>query len=239
MFDLLYTLVHPGEFPGGGDRTTWLAGLLGVDEQALESKWSAFEPLLESGQAPATPPFGPELTWLTRATVELGNPVEPEALSLVQRDWDLTCRRALLDPPAASVDVLVALRSANVRIGVLSNTHALELRAWPDSPLAGLVDAVAFSHEIGAVKPTRAAYDAILDRLGVSANAAAYVGDGSNDELVGAREAGFAAVILAAEAPTQLSPGRLDALQAQADHTLSTLADLPTALSAAGGPSIG
>ena len=46
VFDLLYTLVHPGEFPGGGDRTTWLAGLLGIDERVLETRWDAFEPLL-------------------------------------------------------------------------------------------------------------------------------------------------------------------------------------------------
>jgi FMN phosphatase YigB (HAD superfamily) len=35
---------------------------------------------------------------------------------------------------------------------------------------------VALSHEIGAVKPGRAAYDAVLDRIGVPAGNAAYVG---------------------------------------------------------------
>ncbi|MHB2024691.1 MAG: HAD family hydrolase [Mycobacteriales bacterium] len=237
VFDLLYTLVHPGEFPGGGDRTTWLAGLLGVDEQALEARWAAFEPFLESGHAPAIAPLGPELTWLTQVAADLGGPVTPEALGLVERNWDLTRRRALLDPPAVTMDVLTALRSHNLKIGVLSNTHALELRAWPDSPLADLVDAVALSHEIGAMKPARAAYGAILDRLGVPAAAAAYVGDGSSDELAGARRAGFCSVILAAEAPARFTPGRLPALQAQADFALTAFAELPAALSAAHGRS--
>lgn len=113
---------------------------------------------------------------------------------------------------------------------MLSNTHALELRSWPESPLSSLVDGVALSHEIGAVKPRRAAYDAVLERIGVPAGGAAYVGDGSNDELVGAREAGFALIVLAAEAPMRFSPDRLPVLRAQADVVLSTLGERPAAL---------
>ena len=191
VFDLLYTLVHPEGFPGGGDRTTWLAGLLGVDERALGSRWHAFEATLESGQAPVTAPLGPELTWITHVAAELGRPIGPETLRLVEREWDLTRRRALRDPPAETIDVLVALHSMDLKIGVLSNTHELELRGWSSSPLADLVDAVCFSHEIGAMKPDPAAYEAIVDRLGISARDAAYVGDGSSNELVGARRAVF------------------------------------------------
>lgn len=63
-----------------------------------------------------------------------------------------------------------------MKIGALSNTHALEVRAWPDSPFSALVDAVALSHEIGAVPHTRAAYGAVIEGIGVAANAAAYAG---------------------------------------------------------------
>lgn len=176
VFDLLYTLVHPGDFPGGGDRTTWLARLLGVDEQALEANWEAFEPVLESGQAPATRATGPELTWLTNLAADLGAPVSPEVAVAIERDWDLTRRSALLEPPAETLATLKTLRSEGVKIGVLSNTHALELRAWPESPLSALVDVVALSHDIGAVKPTQAAYRAVLERIGVAANAAVMSG---------------------------------------------------------------
>ena len=50
---------------------------------------------------------------------------------------------------------------------MLSNTHAFEVRSWPESRLSGLVDAVGFSHEIGALKPEGAAYAAVLERLDV------------------------------------------------------------------------
>ncbi|MCL6091383.1 MAG: HAD family hydrolase [Actinobacteria bacterium] len=183
VFDLLYT-VHPGDFPGGGGRTTWLADLLGIDERVLKTSWDSFEPLLESGRAPATRDLGPELLWLTQIAAGAGKPMGPEVQAVVEREWDVTRWRALLDPPVDTVATLVALRSEGVKIGVLSNTHALEVRSWP---LSGLVDGVAFSHEIGVVKPGREAYDAVLERVGVPAGDAAYVGDGSYDES-GTRE---------------------------------------------------
>jgi putative hydrolase of the HAD superfamily len=230
VFDLLYTLVHPQEYPGGGDRTTWLAGLLEVEERVLKLRWEAFEETLESGRAPATAPLGPELTWLTQLATEFSKPLGPETLHLVERDWDLTRRRALSDPPAETVDVLVTLHAMDLKIGVLSNTHGLELRGWNSSPLAGLVDAVALSHEIGAAKPDREAYEAIVNRLGISAQHAVYVGDGSNNELVGARQAGFSMVVLAAAAPIRFSPERMPALRDQADFAVEKLAELLTAL---------
>jgi haloacid dehalogenase-like hydrolase len=112
----------------------------------------------------------------------------------------------------------------------LSNTHNLELRERSSSPLAVLVDAVTLSHEIGAVKPDPAAYEPIVGRLGIAASDAAYVGDGSSNELVGARRAGFFSVVLVAAAPIRLSPGRVPVLRNQADFALSTLGELSDAL---------
>lgn len=233
VFDVLYTLVHPAEYPNGGDRITWLAGLLGIATAEMKAQWAAFEPQLESGRAPAIPPLGPELTWLTQLAADVGTPIRSDTLALVERQWDLTQRQALLDPSADTIEALAGLRSLNLRIAALSNTHGLELRTWTLSPLAGLVDAVGFSHQIGAVKPARAAYTSVLHRLGVAAGSAAYVGDGSNDELLGARRAGFALVILAAEAASRFAPDQLPTLSAQADLTVRNLKDLPTAITEA------
>jgi len=231
VFDLFYTLVHPGEYPGGGGRTSWLARLLGLSERALEGSWATFEPDLESGRAPAADPADPELTWLATTYSGLaGRTIEREQLDRANEDWDLTQRRALLDPPQTTLEMLKALRSSGLKIGVLSNTHALESRSWDRSLLAGAVDAVLFSYEIGCRKPDPGAYTAILDRLGVPARRSAYVGDGANEELAGARLAGFALILLAAEAPTNFVPDDLPALQAQADLVVRDLSNLPSAL---------
>jgi putative hydrolase of the HAD superfamily len=227
VFDLLYTLVHPGTYPGGTGRVGWLAGVLGVDSAALGARWAAFEPVLEAGRAPKpTDGLSPELGWVRAAAADLGVTMTSVDLARIETDWDLTRRQALLDPPSSSIAALVALRERGIRLGVLSNTHALELRAWNRSPLASLFDVVAFSHEIGSCKPDPAAYAYVLDRLHVPAAAAAYVGDGSSDELVGARAAGFGMVVLAEEAPATFVPDDLPRLRTQADTSVTSLTDV-------------
>lgn len=227
VFDLFFTLVHPGTYPGGTGRLGWLADMLGIDPVALESRWAPFEPELEAGRIPDDADgLLPELAWLRAVASDLGVAITADDLARIEADWDLTRRTALLDPPPSSVTALVELRDRGLRLGVLSNTHALELRAWDRSPLASLVDAVALSHEIGACKPDPATYAYVLGRLGVPAAVAAYVGDGSNDELVGARAAGFAMIVLAEEAPARWAASDLPRLRAQADASARSLADV-------------
>ncbi len=66
----------------------------------------------------------------------------------------------------------------------------------------------------------------VFDRLGVPAAASAYVGDGSSDELAGARAAGFGLVVLAEKAPATVAPDDLPRLRAQADASATSLLDL-------------
>jgi FMN phosphatase YigB (HAD superfamily) len=111
-----------------------------------------------------------------------------------------------------------------------SRPSCLTCSSWDRSPLAALVEVVGFSHELGACKPDRRAYAWVLDRLDVPAARAAYVGDGSSEELVGARAAGFASVILAEEAPARLTPHELVRLRAQADRSVGSPAEISAIL---------
>lgn len=228
VFDLLFTLVHPGVYPGGTDREGWLAEMLGIDPTTLEARWAAFEPELEAGRAPAGATTGlpPELAWVKTVAAEFGIVVSESDMAIIDAQWDLTRRAVLLDPPPSTVDTLRALRARGLRLGVLSNTHASELRAWEQSPIASLVDVVALSYEIGVCKPDPAAYRHVLDRLHVSAARAAYVGDGSSNELVGARTAGFGLVVLAEEASRRWAAADLPQLRAQADASVVLLDEL-------------
>lgn len=227
VFDLLYTLVHPGTYPGGVGRAAWLAHILGVGEAALRARWEEFEPALEASRVRQTGHgLGPELTWVGAVAADLGASVCAEDLARIDADWDMTRRAALLNPPADTVRTLTALRESGIKLGLLSNTHALELRSWPQSPLAPFFDVTAFSYQIGACKPDPAAYREVLGLLKVPAAAAAYVGDGSYDELAGARAAGFGLVVLAEKASAQAAPDDLPRLRAQADTSVASLADL-------------
>ncbi|MBL7259295.1 HAD-IA family hydrolase [Actinoplanes sp. LDG1-01] len=188
-----------------------------MDRDAFRRRWIEFEPFLESGRGGLT-----ELEWVRAIAPR----VTADDLERIEADWDLDRRVALLEPPASTIATLTALRELGLKVGVLSNTHALELRAWPRSPLAALVDDVALSHEIGVCKPEPRAYALILERLGVAPARAAYVGDGGSNELDGARAAGFGLVVLAEAAAAEHAPGDLPRLRKQADVSVAELTEV-------------
>ncbi len=70
-----------------------------------------------------------------------------------------------------------------------------DVRAFPESPLADLVDEACFSCFTGEVKPDPAAFQGVLQRLGADGRSALFVGDGGSSEIEGALESGFAAAI--------------------------------------------
>lgn len=227
VFDLFFTLVHPGTYPGGHSREAWLADTFGLNPPTVAARWARFESTLETGRAPVcVAGLEPELSWLIEVAAAEGTELTTADLERARQGWDLTRRKALLEPSGVAISTLEALRQRHIRIGVLSNTHALEIRAWAQSPLASLVDAAALSHELGVSKPAAAAYEQILRRLDVQASAAAYVGDGSNDELLGAKAAQFSLVVLAEEGAARSAPGDLPRLRLQADTSINSLSQI-------------
>lgn len=62
--------------------------------------------------------------------------------------------------------------------------------------LHGLVDCWCLSYEIGAMKPDRAIFDALLERTNSSAAEVLMIGDRWESDLLGARRAGIQALLL-------------------------------------------
>ncbi len=92
---------------------------------------------------------------------------------------------------------LKALRAAGFRVGVLSNTmwprvHHEEVFARDD--LDDLIDAAVYTSELSVAKPHADAFALVLDRLGVSAAEAVFVGDRLWDDIVGAQQVGMRAI---------------------------------------------
>lgn len=233
VFDLIFTLVSPSLYPGSRSRLGWIADLTGISEQALRESWVTAELDLEAGRSPigCEPVHDSiELGWLQQVAIQCGQTISSELMNTIERDWDLCHRPTLQQPPPENLGALRDLKRQGFVLGVLSNTHRLEVRSWPQSPIPALVDAARFSYEIGAMKPHPDSYQSILDALGVSAGEAAFVGDGGSSELAGAKSYGFALVVFARQFPSRLWPHRLPALTEQADlvvDSLSELASLP------------
>ncbi len=98
-----------------------------------------------------------------------------------------------------AMDVLAKIRARGLRVGVLSDCTTELSEAWPQLPVASLVDARVLSCEVGRRKPDPELFAMIASQLGVAAAQCLYVGDGGGRELTGASASGMRAVMLRAD----------------------------------------
>ncbi len=121
-----------------------------------------------------------------------------EILDEEQRCWDRAVR---VDREA--IGVLKWLRWRGTKRVVCSNAPfpaEMMLRQVETNGIAGLVDAVLFSSQVGRRKPAPELYLAALDAVGVSADRALFVGDRVREDYEGPRAVGIRAVICTAHA---------------------------------------
>jgi HAD superfamily hydrolase (TIGR01549 family) len=113
--------------------------------------------------------------------------------------------------------VLAELRRQGLKLGIVSNTGRDVEEFLAHHTLD--VDAALSSRVHGKVKPHPTIFQAVLDRLGVSAERAAMVGDSPEDDLEGARGLGMQAFLVDREG-----------VYPDADDRLPDLFALPAAL---------
>lgn len=187
VFDLFHTLVAPEAFvPPDLDRLGLVAAVAGADAQHLRDRWASWTVERE------TTPI--DLVDLVQRTCS--EPLDDEQRARIDEVFGLGKDESLLRPEPDVVELLVALAErCAVAPSVLSNCHEREVRRWPDSPLAPPIALFGRSSRIGTMKPNPRAYRWVLDRLGVAPADLVYVGNGSSEELQGARAVGFGAVV--------------------------------------------
>lgn len=96
-----------------------------------------------------------------------------------------------------SVDVIVALRAAGLRVGILTNgAQEQQLEKLRSIGTLDSVDIVCTSEEIGVQKPDPRAFRTLAHRLGVAAGECLFVGDNPEHDVEGARRAGMGAVLV-------------------------------------------
>jgi len=98
------------------------------------------------------------------------------------------------DPDAEAA--LILAREAGLAAGVISNSNGSIRRILEGLGLARHVDFVLDSAEVGVEKPDPRIFQLALERAGVAPAAAVYVGDLYSIDVLGARAAGLAAVLL-------------------------------------------
>ena len=123
-----------------------------------------------------------------------------------------------------TLQVLDALSSGGVTLGLLSNAHEDVASAFGESKLARFFAAVTFSCRIGYRKPHRRAFAVALESLGRPSQVT-FVGDGSDDELTGAAIAGFRPVLLRGDLTDAYDPDRPE-VAAWSGASIDELAEL-------------
>ncbi len=106
-------------------------------------------------------------------------------------------------------DVLRELAAANIRIGLISNSHRCLASFQSHFELQGLISATVSSSEHGFMKPHPSIFSAALQLVDVQPADAVMVGDSLRHDVEGALRAGLRAVLLH-RGDTPTAPGVLD-----------------------------
>lgn len=95
-----------------------------------------------------------------------------------------------------AVDTVRALKDAGYRLGVVSNAEGRVERDLDGAGFAGLFETVVDSHVVGVEKPDPKIFHIALERMGVPAESAVFLGDVPAVDVAGARAAGLMALLL-------------------------------------------
>lgn len=110
-----------------------------------------------------------------------------------------------------ALPMLSALKSMDLRTGLLSNTHwprEFHERLLERDGLLELLDARVYTSDLTHVKPHPLAFRAVLSELGVKPDRAVFVGDRAYDDIYGAKALGMKTVLVrpSAEAEYRITP---------------------------------
>jgi putative hydrolase of the HAD superfamily len=101
-----------------------------------------------------------------------------------------------LKPRPQAVPVIKKLKSMGYKVGLISDCSPETPAAWSQTLFRGLFDVTVFSCKAGMKKPDPRIYRLATEGLKVKPEDCLYIGDGSSQELTGARQAGMTPVLI-------------------------------------------
>ena len=182
LFDLFETLITESRDPPSG--VSSLAPEFECAREAFRAQWKTRRPAVTAGRLS----FRDALRDVTNT---LGGHADEVTLRRICDDRVRTKARAFAQIDPLVLTTIDHLRRRSLRLGVISNCFAEDVVEWPQSSLASRFDCTLFSFEAGLAKPDPAIYLEATRRLGVSASDTWFIGDGQDNELLGAERAGL------------------------------------------------
>jgi putative hydrolase of the HAD superfamily len=99
--------------------------------------------------------------------------------------------RKYLVPKIGVIETLITLRENGYKTGLISDCSTEVPKVWDQTPFAELFDVHIFSCLVGMKKPDIRIYQRACGELSIASQHCLYIGDGSSNELSGARFAGM------------------------------------------------
>jgi HAD superfamily hydrolase (TIGR01509 family) len=184
VFDLYETLItESGLTP---TRASSLATTLGLERDAYRKEWKARRPSVVRGQMS----FAEALTEISETLTGRADQVVIQGI----------CQQRIREKAEAyarihdGINALVTtLARREVGLAVISNGFEEDVLGWPHCSLAQSIRCAVFSCAERIAKPDPEIYLRAVSRLAVDPATTVYIGDGGDDELVGAERAGLRA----------------------------------------------
>ena len=184
LFDLFETLItESGIQP---TRASSLATVLGLENDAYRKEWKARRSCVVRGQMS----FAEALTEISHALI---GKVDQAAIQGIcrQRTREKAMAYAQIHNEVAALVTSLARR--DVALAVISNGFEEDVLGWSHCSLAHQFRCAVFSCAERIAKPDPEIYQRAVRRLGVNPATTVYIGDGGDDELLGAEHAGVRA----------------------------------------------
>src|SRR6476661_8608322 len=197
LFDVGGTLVHP-DWLRLGELVEIETGMRFTPAQMHEAFYAMLQPINAELTAGINSRRDRAVHWVFVETFRTLGIDEAKcmgirtSLATAHQDRHLWC-----EPDLEASTVLLRLKDAGLRTGVISNTE--DGRVNESLALANLVSYFEFvidSHLVGCSKPDTAIFQFALNQLGLEPHEVAYVGDSYGYDVIGARNAGLRPILL-------------------------------------------
>jgi putative hydrolase of the HAD superfamily len=184
LFDLFETLITESGTRRAG--VSSLASGLGCEQEAFRWQWRALRHTVTVGRVSFRQA-------LSDVAARLGSHPDDATLQRLCDERIRTKREPFARIEHQVLMMIDLLHSRDLRLGIVSNCFAEDVAAWPQSPLAARFDCTVFSFEVGLAKPDPKIYVEATRRLRAEVSETWFIGDGADEELSGAEQAGLRA----------------------------------------------
>ena len=224
IFDLFGTLVPLPGARAEAANLEHIAGTLNINHKQFLSYWWEYLPAREAGT------LGSLSDNLKHACCKLGSVFDVKLIAAAEqiRRNQVQAYLAMIPESEAAV---AKVRKMGLLVGLISNGPPETASVWSNTTWVHLVDNPVFSAEVGMLKPDPAIYTYACELLKVAPNRCLYVGDGGNQELMGAIAVGMDAVLVKGSVESGGFYGsQIDDAHNWQGRTIASVAEVPEIL---------